>query len=100
MTKHYESGCTQVCNQGRDCTCTQMVCQSAAPEAGNFRIIDLGPDDDDIRPLNHDETMALVRLLLCWLLGVIIFFGGLGLLVSYGAERWADVIWAYLAQLS
>jgi hypothetical protein len=100
MTKPYESGCTQVCNQGRDCTCTQMVCQSAAPEAGNFRIIDLGPDDDDSQPLNHDEAMRLVRTLLVWLLAVPAAVAALALAVSYTTERWADVIWAYLAQLS
>ena len=36
MNQPYSTGCTQVCNQGRDCTCVIPQCQSAAPEGGNF----------------------------------------------------------------
>jgi hypothetical protein len=56
--------------------------------------------DADGVPLSYAETMELVRLMIYLLLGVIVFFGGLGLLVSYGTERWAEVLWAYLAALS
>lgn len=35
MKAPYATGCTQVCNQGRDCTCVTQQCQSAAPEGGN-----------------------------------------------------------------
>jgi len=35
MSKPYTTGCTQTCNQGRDCTCVARQCESAAPEGGN-----------------------------------------------------------------
>jgi len=35
MKAPYATGCTQMCNQGRDCTCVTHQCQSAAPEGGN-----------------------------------------------------------------
>ena len=68
------------------------------PEAGNVRLPPI--DYDDGQPLSHDETMELVRLMIYLLLGVIVFFGGIGLAVSYGTERFADLFWALLAQLS
>jgi hypothetical protein len=71
------------------------------PEAGNFKIIDLGPDDvDDCQPLTRDESMGLVRTLLKALLVLLATVVAMSLLVSYGTEAFADVLWAYLAQLS
>jgi hypothetical protein len=73
------------------------------PEAGNFKIIELGPDDTplyDGQPLSHAETMALVRLMIYLLLGVLVVFGGLGLATSYSTERWPDVLWAFLQGVS
>jgi cell division protein FtsL len=43
MNTPYSTGCTQVCNQGRDCTCVTQHCQSAAPEGGNVRIAEPEP---------------------------------------------------------
>jgi len=70
------------------------------PEAGNFQIVDLGPDDADGQPLNHAETMALVRTLLLWLASVLGTVTLVSVLVSFGTERFADVLWAYLAVVS
>ena len=69
------------------------------PEAGNFQILDLGPDDDG-QPLGHDEAMALVRTLLLWLLAVACTVTVVSVAVGYTTERWPDVLWAYLAALS
>lgn len=113
------------CRQGRDCPArtgtvlpdqARHFCQvskikatrpawmdgrvnSVPPEAGNFQILDLGPDDDG-QPLNHDETMALVRTLLLWLLGVLGTMVVASVAVGYGTEVFADLIWTYLAALS
>jgi hypothetical protein len=73
------------------------------PEAGNFQILDLGPDDIDAgQPLAHDKSMALVRTLLSLLLAVLlmVLVGALALAVSYSTEAHADVLWAFLAGLS
>jgi hypothetical protein len=71
------------------------------PEAGNFKIIDLGPDDVDAgQPLTRDESMGLVRTLLKALLVLLATVVVVSLLVSYGTEVFADVLWAYLARLS
>lgn len=70
------------------------------PEAGNFQIVDLGPDDDDGQPLTHDENMQLVRTLLLWLLAVVSVVVLVSVGVGYSTERWAEVVWAYLARLS
>jgi hypothetical protein len=113
------------CTQGRDCparTGTVLPHQAAhaqkvarikstrpawlpgdgvPPEAGNFKIIDLGPDDVDAgQPLTRDESMGLVRTLLKALLVLLATVVVMSLLVSYGTEAFADVLWAYLAQLS
>lgn len=68
------------------------------PEAGNVRLPPV--DDTDGVPLSYAETMELVRLMIYLLLGVIVFFGGLGLAASYSTERWADVLWAVLQGVS
>jgi len=73
------------------------------PEAGNFKIIELGPDDTplyDGQPLTHDENRALAWTLITWLTCVLCFVAVVAFATGYGTERWADVIWAYLAQLS
>lgn len=113
------------CQQGRDCparTGTVLPHQAAhaqqvarikstrpawlpgdgvPPEAGNFKIIDLGPDDVDAgQPLTRDESMGLVRTLLKALLVLLATGVVMSLLVSYGTEAFADVLWAYLAGLS
>jgi hypothetical protein len=113
------------CQQGRDCparTGTVLPHQAAhaqqvarikstrpawlpgdgvPPEAGNFKIIDLGPDDVDAgQPLTRDESMGLVRTLLKALLVLLATVVVVSLLVSYGTEVFADVLWAYLARLS
>ena len=56
-------------------------------------------DDKDV-PLSYEETMELVRLMIYLLLGVVVFFVGLGVAINYSTEHWADVLWAYLAALS
>lgn len=66
------------------------------PEAGNFQIVDLGPDDSDDQPLTHDEALALVRTLLSWLLGVLALVGAVALAVSYSTEAHAGALWAFL----
>lgn len=69
------------------------------PEAGNFQIVDLGPDDADDAS-HYADNMRLVRTLLSWLLAVLVMVGALALAVSYSTEVYARVLWAYLAQLS
>lgn len=68
-------------------------------EAGNFQIIDLGPDDDG-QPLTHDESMALVRTLLAWLVGVVVVVAAAAFASSYGTERFAEALWQFLGGLS
>jgi hypothetical protein len=70
------------------------------PEAGNFKIIDLGPDDSDCQPMSHDESMRLVRTLLSWLLAVLATVGALALAVSYSTEAHAAALWALLQGVS
>lgn len=71
------------------------------PEAGNFKIIDLGPADVDAgQPLTRDESMGLVRKLLYALPVLLAMVVVVSLLVGYGTEVFADVLWAYLAGLS
>lgn len=82
------------CTRGPNCPARADKANTAPPEAGNVQFDATGV------PLSYAETMELVRLMIYLLLGVIVFFGGLGLLVSYGTERWPDVLWAYLAALS
>lgn len=69
------------------------------PEAGNFQIQYLGPEDDG-QPLTHDEAMALVRTLLVWGIGLLGTIVLVSLAVSYGTERFAAALWSFLAQLS
>lgn len=113
------------CQQGRDCparTGTVLPHQAAhaqqvarikstrpvwlpgegvPPEAGNFQIIDLGPDDIDAgQPLSHDQSMGLVRTLLHALLVLLATVVVVSLLVSYGTEVFADVLWALLQGVS
>jgi hypothetical protein len=73
------------------------------PEAGNFKIIELGPDDTplyDGQPLTHDENRALVRTLLVWLAGVVSAVTLVSVLVSFGTERFSDALWALLQGVS
>lgn len=114
------------CTQGRDCparTGTVLPHQAAhaqqvarikstrpawlpgegvPPEAGNFKIVDLGPDDDtdDCQPLTHDESMGLVRTLLAALLITVATVAAMALLVSYTTEAHAAALWALLQGLS
>lgn len=75
--------------------------EGVPPEAGNFKIVDLGPDDDtdDCQPLTHDESMGLVRTLLAALLITLATVAAMAVLVSYGTEVFGDVLWSYLATL-
>lgn len=66
MKKPYSTGCTQVCNQGRDCTCTRMVCEDAAPEGGNFY-----PKTPEPVTLNVFESIAIYLVIAA--LGLISF---------------------------
>lgn len=110
------------CNQGRECPArtgtvlphqARHACKVARikstrpawlpgdgvpPEAGNFQIR-TGLDADS-QPLNHDESMALVRTLLSWLFAVVGGVGLLALAVSYSTEVYARALWAFLAGLS
>lgn len=76
--------------------------EGVPPEAGNFKIVDLGPDDDtdDCQPLTHDESMGLVRTLLAALLISAGTVAAMALLVSYTTEAHAAALWALLQGLS
>ena len=68
-----------VCQGRGDCDCD---CQDTVPpEAGNFPITYLGPDDDG-DPLTRDECTALAQTLLAWLLIVL----GIALLGTWIAD--------------
>jgi hypothetical protein len=84
-----------ICQGRGDCDCTHPM----PPEADNFRIIDLGLDDYD-QPLSLDKSYTLMRALLIWLVSVLALVALVSVSVSYTTERWADVLWAYLAALS
>ena len=56
------------------------------PETGNFKIIDLGPD----------EVIAPVRSLMAWLLVVLAVALLAVLLVSYSTEAHAAALWSLL----
>lgn len=64
-------------------------------EAGNFKIVDLGPDDDT-EASHYADNMRLVRTLLSWLLGVLALVGAVALAVSYSTEAHASALWALL----
>ena len=72
--------------------------EGVPPEAGNFQIVDLGPDD--CQPVPHDESMRPVRTLLSWLLAVLATVGALALAVSYSTEAHAAALWALLQGVS
>ena len=98
--------CDYNCDQGRNCPARSSVARIKSstpkfsdvvpPETGNFQIVDLGPDDSDCQPLTHDESMALMRTLLSWLLGVLALVGAVALAVSYSTEAHAAALWALL----
>jgi len=70
------------------------------PECGNFKIVDMGPDDEDCQPLTHDENMALVRTLLGWLAAVLGIVTLVSFAVGYSTERFAGVLLSSLAVVS
>jgi hypothetical protein len=70
------------------------------PEAGNFKIVDLGPADDDGQPLDFDESMALVHTLMVYGVAVVLVVLLLAVLAGYATERWADVLLAFFRGLS
>lgn len=74
MNKPYSTGCTQVCNQGRDCTCVVQQCQSAAPEGGNVWFV--GPEPVE---LNVFQSIALYLLL------IVLSLISIGLLAAGGS---------------
>jgi hypothetical protein len=97
---------TSCCDNFGTCTCGPN-CQARAgkantvpPEAGNFKVSYLGPDEDDLGPLSHDENMALVRTLLLWLISVVGVVALVSVLVSFTTERYAELLWGLLATLS
>jgi hypothetical protein len=69
------------------------------PEAGNFKIVDLTPDDIGAG-LGAAEGTRLVYVLVFWLVALVATVGAVALVVAYGTERWPDALWSYLAQLS
>lgn len=71
-------------------------CDVVPPEAGNFQIIDLGPDDD-AEASHYADNMRLVRTLLSWLLAVLVMVVTLAFAVGFATERWSDALWTYLA---
>lgn len=81
-----------VCQGKGDCACTHPV----PSEAGNFKIVDLGPDDATDQPLTHDENMQVVRTLLFWLLAVLGTVGGAAFGVGYVTEVHGPAIAAFL----
>ncbi len=83
-----------ICQGRGDCDCTHPV----PPEAGNFQIVDLGPDDDG-QPLSRAEGVALAWTLLAWLACVLALVALVAGATGYATELWADVLWAYLVGL-
>ena len=65
------------------------------PEAGNFQIVDLGPDDDG-QPLTRAEGVALAWTLLAWLACVVCVVALVAMGTGYITERWADLLLAFL----
>lgn len=66
MSKPYSTGCTQMCNQGRNCTCAIPQCQSAAPEGGNVWFV--GPE-----PIETNVFQSIALYLLLIVLSLISF---------------------------
>lgn len=87
------------CTCGPNCPARAGKANTVPPEAGNFKISYLGPDDD-LGPLSHDENMALGRTLLMWLISVVTVVGTVSIFVSFGTERYAELLWGLLATLS
>ena len=54
MNAPYSTGCSQICNQGRDCDCIVQQCQYAAPEGGNYWVMQDAPIEISAR-----ETIEL-----------------------------------------
>ena len=77
-----------------DCECPQPI----PPEAGNVRLPPV--DHDDMSPLGHEETMALIWALFGWFMAVVCTITVMAVAVGYSTERWADVFLAYLSGLS
>lgn len=68
------SGCTQVCNQGRDCTCSNKPNDCAA-EAGNIWFAEPEP----VEPLSGREMMLVWGLVLVFgLSSLVLVLGGIG----------------------
>jgi len=68
------------------------------PEAGNFKIVDLGPDDDG-QPLDYDESMALLHTLMVYGVAVVAVVLLLAVLAGYATERWAGPLVAFFGGL-
>ncbi|HEY5582559.1 MAG TPA: hypothetical protein VIK56_15620 [Rhodoferax sp.] len=85
------SGCTQVCNQGRDCTCTTQHClvdsrtAQVAPvkarEFGNVWLADPEPPE----PLTRGE------MLIVW--GTVLALGLIGLVLMAFSARYMWTRW-------
>jgi hypothetical protein len=88
------------CTRGANCPALAGKANTMPPEAGNFKISYLGPNEDGLGPLSHDENMALVRTLLLWLISVVGVVALVSVLVSFTTERYAELLWGLLATLS
>ena len=85
------------CTRGANCPARAGKANTVPPEAGNFYLLSLDPQDDDGEPLSRAEVLHLVFLLLValgvvWLL-VALVSGAL-------TGGYAELLWAYLAALS
>ncbi|MCF8156415.1 MAG: hypothetical protein K9K35_10455 [Rhodoferax sp.] len=56
----YGTGCTQVCNQGRDCTCAPQACRTAATDRKRNKTAPVVVDSDRERAA-QDDWLALVH---------------------------------------
>lgn len=84
-----------ICQGRGSCACTHPV----PSEAGNFKIVDLGPDDIGAG-LGAMDGIRQVYALTGWLLVVLAVVVALVLLVSYSTEAHTQALWAFLQGVS
>ena len=102
------SGCTHLCNQGRDCTCVNPADDCAArvarvkakttqSEVGNLRLAELDP----IVPFSG-RTMLLfwILVMVVGIYSLVLVVSGLGYLWGHFGAPLQELFWSFVTQWS
>lgn len=102
------SGCTHLCNQGRDCTCAspadgcaarvvRVKAKTTQSEVGNIRFDELDP----ITPFSSRTMLLFWSLVLAvGAYSLFLIATGLGYLWGYFSAPLQDLFWSFVTQWS